>query len=212
MRKELVPAKEKYPLKRLSRALVAAATLVCCATAGASANIITNGGFETGDFTGWIVTDPSDNTTVVMGVNAGYVANSGNHFALLGANEAGSVTQTPITDTAGQDYTLTYFLASMGDTDTTFSAAWNGVTLPGSQLTNPDSLHAYVEYTFTVTGTGTDTLTFHEMDPPGFLALDDVSLTAAAVPGPIVGAGLPGLILACGGLLALARRRRQLVV
>jgi hypothetical protein len=30
-----------------------------------------------------------------------------------------------------------------------------------------------------------------------------------AVPGPLVGAGLPGLIAACGALIALARRRRR---
>jgi cholinesterase len=39
-----------------------------------------------------------------------------------------------------------------------------------------------------------------------------LALPNVPVPGPIAGAGLPGLIAACGGLIALARRRRQLVV
>jgi hypothetical protein len=36
-------------------------------------------------------------------------------------------------------------------------------------------------------------------------------LETAAVPGPIVGAGLPGLVMALGGLVMLARRRRHQV-
>jgi hypothetical protein len=40
-------------------------------------------------------------------------------------------------------------------------------------------------------------------------AIDNLSIEAAAVPGPIAGAGLPGLVIALGGLVALARRRRN---
>jgi hypothetical protein len=43
--------------------------------------------------------------------------------------------------------------------------------------------------------------------PPTFNAA--FVLNGVAVPGPIAGAGLPGLILACGALVAFARRRRR---
>jgi hypothetical protein len=39
-----------------------------------------------------------------------------------------------------------------------------------------------------------------------------VDVSTPPVPGPVVGAGLPGLVMACAGLVGLARRRRQKLV
>jgi hypothetical protein len=68
--------------------------------------------------------------------------------------------------------------------------------------------------------TGTDELVSHGLPFFNFYtfqAVQNIPLTVSnvllasitAVPGPIVGAGLPGLIAGCAGLVALARRRRQ---
>jgi hypothetical protein len=62
--------------------------------------------------------------------------------------------------------------------------------------------------------TGTDELVSHTIPFFNFYTFDALAgnvllAQITAVPGPIVGAGLPGLIAACGGLLALVARRRH---
>ena len=54
----------------------------------------------------------------------------------------------------------------------------------------------------------THTATYVSLEKEGL----QTQVFAVSVPGPIVGAGLPGLLAACGGLIALARRRRKMAL
>lgn len=179
---------------------------VACAP-GFATNLIVNGGFETGDFSGWTVTG---NNTVVEGDGfSNYEPHGGTYFAALGnyGLPLGSVSQS-FMDVSGQQYELTYYLASDGMDPNELETEVDGNVL--SDLVNVpvtgSAPYPYVEYDFLFTGTGDDTLAFLDLDDPSFLALDDVSV--AAVPAPIPEPGSMALFgTGILGVLGMVRRR-----
>ena len=87
----------------------------------------------------------------------------------------------------------------------------DGTTLVNLPGTNTGS---YTEFTFSFIGTGSDTLTIQAQTDPGEWFVDDVSVqgdTNATVgaPGPIAGAGIPGVVLAVAGPLGWRRTRKS---
>jgi hypothetical protein len=167
----------------------------------ARADYLVNGGFETGNFSGW---SQSGNTafTFVSSSNP----KSGSFSAWLGpVGSLGFLSQTVAT-TAGASYNLSFALANTSSTANEFQVMFGGSTVfdqvnLGSQ--------GYTNYQFTVTASSASTvlqLGFH--NDPGFFLLDNVSLTAGSVAGAPEPAGLTLLALGFAALGGRAWRRR----
>jgi len=87
-------------------------------------------------------------------------------------------------------------------------------TTPNPSPPPANTFPTNLSFDINFTGTGLDLNVLHlqiafivnanDTKKTGNLVSEDI-----VVPGPIVGAGLPGLIFACGGLLGLARHRRR---
>lgn len=179
--------------------------------ASASANLVTNSGFETGDFTGWT-------SGGFTGVDMGS-AHSGTYGAYIGTTEVASFVSQDLSTTAGSLYDLSFFLQGfetksasqtnvLGGFESTFQVFWNGILV--LNLVNPDPFQ-YTQFNFTgLAATGTTTnLRFVYSGGPLFYNLDDVTVNPATVNGvPESLSSLWLMLPTVGMFLASGQRRR----
>jgi VCBS repeat-containing protein len=160
--------------------VVTAAQATGDAIEGAAApgpNLVTNGDFETGDFTGWSAGARSSvDELFVRGLWTADLGptpqNSESHESL----------SQHIATTVGATYQITFFAARGVEFDpaSIFTVDCNGT--PIATLDSGSPL-GFTEYTFTVTATGSDTvLSFEYRDNADVWRLDDVSVVATSVP------------------------------
>jgi hypothetical protein len=144
--------------------------------------LVQNGGFETGDFTGWTQSGNTAYTSVTSG-NSQFV-HSGTYGAALGPfGSLGYLSQT-LPTFAGQNYLLSLWLDnpnnSYGATPNQFLVQWNGTTI-FSQTNMPFT--TWTNLLFIVTATSSSTvLQFGFRDDPYYLGLDDISVMPIPVP------------------------------
>ena len=190
--------------KNLSHAAAAVCGLAALPTLFGG-DLIVNGGFETGNFTGWTRGGDYHLTDVTFSVPL--ETHTGTGAAVLGtdlgtAAIAGSLGQS-ISPSPGETYTFSFWLRN-NDGAAEFHAYWNGTELLSL---HPDGAFVWTPYSFTVVGPATfsDPTLFVFKNSTDFLYLDDVSLTAVPEPAALAGAAVMGL----SAISFVIRRRRS---
>lgn len=179
-------------------AALVAVLLVAAPTAFAT-NLLANGSFETGDFSSWTTGGNFEFTQVVTGPFGSYSgAEDGNWYVTMGPVGSDGTLSQSFSDTAGQHYTFSFWMASVGDDPSDFSAYWDGNQLLSQ--TDPNTGGVWTLFQYDEIGTGSDTISFAFSDSPAYIALDNVSV---GTPPPSPTPEPSSLLLLGSGLLTV---------
>ena len=174
------------------------------ASLAAHANLITNGGFETGDFSGWTtsidpVWDGVDTAAPHAGVYAAFFGNPGG---------TSTISQTLAT-VSGAAYDIRFWLMAEGDpfgnaAPNLFSFNWDGA--PGAPAMVDTGSFGYTQFEYQLVASSSSTvISFSFSDTPAFWDFDSVDVTA--VPNRVPEPGSLALVLgALGALVGIKRR------
>lgn len=171
----------------------ACVTAVALLAASTQAQLVTNGGFETGNFSGW--TEFGDITfNGVWDVDS----HSGEFNAYFGPLTPGGIEQSILANPGDQIEVSFWARTEDGLTPNSLLAELGGQVIASvMDLTDPD----WTAFTSTITVTSANPiLRFTVVDPAGYLDIDSISATLVPAPGA---AALLGL----GGLVGVRRRR-----
>ncbi len=174
------------------------------ALAHASSNLVTNGSFETGDFTGWTLSGDTALTGVcdVSTCPGNFAPQDGNYAAYFGPVGDNASLSQMIPTTPGDTYTLSFYLANpVGGTPNYFNVTFGNSSF---SFTNFGVAFGWQQFTMTTLATSDQTnLSFTFRNDPAYWFLDNVSVTQGTTPEPGT------LALFGSGVLALAGIARR---
>lgn len=183
-------------------------TVILSASSALAQNLIVNGSFESGGqigvehFPGWNQIGPASNNSNYGTAQSGAapdVAQQGSFYAYFHGHPTDSsqdcLGQT-LNLTVGQQYTISYWLATDGPTlgsgaamyvviGTSFGIDLSQDVMLTSYTPNASNALPYQQFTTTITATSpTEILSFHAFDAASSILLDNVSVTPAIPPAP----------------------------
>ncbi|GAB2890528.1 hypothetical protein GCM10027046_18980 [Uliginosibacterium flavum] len=180
-------------MKNVFLALILAATAF---TANAQQNLVVNGDFETGNFTGWT---KSGNTSL-SDVIANSVTSNSTYVWRSGATGSLNYISQNLATTVGGLYTLSFDVFNSATSNQTFEAWFDGALVYSfSNEVQNWTNHGFAN--LVATGLSTE-LKFGVRNDPSFTRLDNIGVTAVPEPGTYA------MLLAGLGILGLSLKRR----